>query len=376
MSTTQHTIFTQNLSTLNTSSKEKESETIVKFLDYSTIDEVPEEIRKQLYNQGLPSNKDLSRYPIICGYLKNQNNMPFIAYLELSDSSSSVDNATLKYWTADGNYCWEPSSYDTKKLTFEHLEHFRFGEYFSKKSQTTLNGALNETVDDPFVHNSTLKQECAGDFSIVEALCKDSNMFQHNRSLTSFFVFPIKFHGIGDDNSNSLIEQSTPDFPDSYSKLVNIVTFLRSSDRPQGYLVSIALSNKESRKRISYLYESQKAYENREKPLMIYKRVPSENSSASDDKEIKYLLTNSDYYIKFDPNDIVLKPNGYKCFRVLSYEKVVEGFPTDVSEEAKKMVANPFPPELPIINAEAIKRYKESLQDKTITQKNTGIAYE
>ena len=109
---------------------------------------------------------------------------------------------------------------------------------------------------------------------------------------------------------------------------------------------------------------------------MIYKRVPSENSSASDDKEIKYLLTNSDYYIKFDPNDIVLKPNGYKRFRVLSYEKVVEGFPTDVSEEAKKMVANPFPPELPIINAEAIKRYNESLQDKTITPKNTGIAYE
>ena len=40
------------------------------------------------------------------------------------------------------------------------------------------------------------------------------------------------------------------------------------------------------------------------------------------------------------------------------------------------MVANPFPQELPIINAEAIKRYNESLQDKTITPKNTGIAYE
>ena len=109
---------------------------------------------------------------------------------------------------------------------------------------------------------------------------------------------------------------------------------------------------------------------------MIYKRVPSENSSASYDKEIKYLLTNSGNYIKLDPNDILLKTNGYKCFRVLNYEKVVEGFPTDVSEEAKKMVANPFPPELPIINAEAIKRCNESLQDKTITPKNTGIAYE
>ena len=357
---TNHTTFTNNLSDLTT---DNNSESIINILPYSTFDDVPEEIKRQLYNQGLPSNDKLSEHTIVCGYLKNQNNAPFIAFLEPPDASYSIDKATLKYWTADGNYCYGPFG-GTKRLIFEQLEHFS-DNIFSEKSQRTLNGVLNETVD-----NSTLQQECVGDFSIAQALCKNTYMFEHKQNLSNFFIFPTNFHSIGYSNFVNLIKQTTPVFPKAFSKVKDIATSNPSLNQPQAYLISIALSNNESRKRISYLYESKKAYKSGEKPLMIYKRIPSKDPSVYQDKDINYLLTNNGKYIALDPNDIVIKTNECCCFRVLSYDKVVEGFPTEVSEETKQLIANPFPPELAIINAEATKRYQESLQSKETQNPN------
>ena len=361
-----HSEFDNKLKNSNITS----TSSIVDFLPYSTTDEVPEEFKKQLDDQGLPSKAELSKHTIVCGYLKNHDNLPFLAYLELSDYSNSIDNATLKYWTADGNYCWEPFN-QTKKLTFEQLLHckdFIEDAFFTHKSQRTPNGVLIETVDDPF-NNPTLKQECVGDYFITMALCKNTCMSEYKLGgLLNFFIFPIQHMTIV-NSYTKLIRQTTTVYPRSISKIYNIATSTPSLNQPQAYIVSIAQSFKESRKRISYLYESQKAYQNREKPLMIYKRVPSEKQSVNYDNEIIYLLTYNGNYIKIDPSDIVHKSNESNCFRILSYEKIVKGFPKDVSEETKKMVANPFPPELAIINDKAMKCYKDSLRDKSITQK-------
>ena len=188
-----HTTFTEKLSDLTT---DNNSKSIVQILPFSTFDKIPAEIKKALYNHGLPSNDELSGHTILCGYLKTQNNAPFIASFEPSDSLHSIDYATLNYWTVEGNYCYGPFG-GTKRLTFEQLEHFKNGECFTRKSQSTSNGVLNETMDAKFVNNPTLKQECVGDFSIAKALCKNSYKFENKENLRNFFIFPINFNGIG-----------------------------------------------------------------------------------------------------------------------------------------------------------------------------------
>ena len=197
----------------------------------------------------MPSKAELSKHTIVCGYLKNHDNLPFIAYLELSDYSNPIDNTTLKYWTADGNYCWEPFN-QTKKLTFEQLLHckdFIEDAFFTHKSQRTSNGVLIETVDDPF-NNPTLKQECVGDYFIAMALCKNTYMSKYAlNGLLNFFRFPIRHLPIG-NLYTELIEQTTTVYPDAISKVNSIATSTPSLNQPQAYLVSIAQSINGSRR--------------------------------------------------------------------------------------------------------------------------------
>lgn len=240
-----HTEFGNKLKNSNSTS----TSSIVDFLPYSTIDEVPEEFKKQLDDQGLPSKAELSKHTIVCGYLKNHDNLPFIAYLELSDYSNPIDNTTLKYWTADGNYCWEPFN-QTKKLTFEQLlpcKDFIEDAFFTHKSQRTSNGVLIETVDDPF-NNPTLKQECVGDYFIAMALCKNTYMSKYAlNGLLNFFRFPIRHMPIG-NLYTKVIEQTTTVYPDAISKVNSIATSTPSLNQPQAYLVSIAQSINGSRR--------------------------------------------------------------------------------------------------------------------------------
>lgn len=363
MSTQTHTDFSQTLSAPTTSSKEKKSESIVEFLPYSNINVVPETIKKTLYDQGLPSDEDLSKYPIICGYLKDQNT-PFIASIKPPYELGSTNNITLKYYTPSGNYCYEPWC-DTKKLTFEHLIRHKSKKSISKKSQTTSNGVLNETIDNPFSNDPNYLQECAGNISTLEDLCIHSSLLAYY----NFFRNPIKYYTVGHEfNIDALISNSTPEYPTALTKVFNIALRCPSNDT-QAYLISIAKANQTSKQRFSYLYESQEAYKNGEKPLMIYTCLSPDKSSFPENKDNSYILTNSGNYINFG-QIIVSKDRNY--YQILSYDKVVEGFPTDLSEDTQNLIANPFPPELAIIYTEATKRYKESLQSKSktsITQK-------
>lgn len=340
-----HDLFTNTLSSQPTTSS---SEAIVEFLPYSTINDVPEEIKEPLYNQDLLYDDYISIYPIVCGYLNSNHDNPFIASIKPPYNNYSIENATIRYYTKYGNYCCKPFN-KSKKLTFMHLEHLGIiRETCTKKYETTLNGVINESVKNPFSENRLDIQECIGDYSTVIKFFDPSSKDN-----------VINFRGFADSDFVELIMQTTSDFPNSYTKVRDISISIPSTNHSKGFLVSFA---QDDSYRISYLYESEKAYKNQEKPLMIYKIVPSEHKY----EQFRYLLSNRGNYILLHPSKMVLNSNGDSCFNVLSYDEVVENLPTDISKDTKKLLENPFPPELPIITAELTKRYNESLPKKEV----------
>ena len=343
-----HDLFTNTLSSQPTTSS---SEAIVEFLPYSTINDVPAEIKEPLYNQDLLYDDYISIYPIICGYLNSDHDNPFIASITPPYNNYSIENATIRYYTKYGNYCYKPFN-KSKKLTFKHLEHLGIiEETCTKKYEKTLNGVINESVKNPFSENQLDIQECIGDYSTVIKFIDPSSKDN-----------VIDFKGFADRDFVELIMQTTSDFPISYTKVMDISIPIPSTNHSKGFLVSFAQDDSCYLHRISYLYESEKAYKNKEKPLMIYKIVPSEHKY----EQFRYLLSNCGNYILLHPSEMELNSNGNFCFKVLSYDEVVENFPTDISEDTKKLLENPFPPELSIIATELTKRYNESLPKKEV----------